>query len=70
MTYDHVTLSVELDTGNDAVIANPCEEVARMLRAVADRIEHCGNGCASGNLRDLNGNTVGTFNLYSKISGE
>lgn len=44
----------------DAAVA--CRrEVARILREVAHRVEHC--QAAAGSMRDCNGNIVGTWEL-------
>jgi hypothetical protein len=54
-----VTLSI--DTGNDAFVDRSKEEVARILRDAANKVEE-GPGILVGHvcvLRDINGNTVG-----------
>lgn len=53
--FDQFKLTIRL--GNDAMQAGP--DVAQALREVADRIEN--DLEARGNIRDLNGNTVGSF---------
>lgn len=47
-------------TGNAAFEDMPREEVARILRSVADQLE---SGREGGFTRDINGNSVGTWNL-------
>jgi hypothetical protein len=56
-------LSLNIETGNAAFDADGGglnAESARILRHVADRVEA---GQMSGNVRDINGNTVGSFEL-------
>ena len=56
---------IEIDTENDAFAANDGDatiEVARILRELADDVErHGGPGSGKHRIRDLNGNTVGTY---------
>lgn len=52
--------SVTLTTDNDAFSDSESMEVARILRDAAARIE---SGEMRGNLRDVNGNTVGAFSF-------
>lgn len=51
---------MELETSNAAFAGYPFDEVARILREVATRVE---DGERRGVLRDINGNLVGSFNL-------
>lgn len=52
---------LEIDTGNAAFDGGTCrEEVARILRHVASKIE---NGASESACIDINGNTVGRFRL-------
>ena len=37
-----------------------CDELVRILRVVADKVS---DGCKSTDLRDINGNLVGTFDI-------
>ena len=55
---DRFELSV--DTGNAAFDPAPGDELARILRRVADELE---DGHTSGTVRDHNGNTVGRWEL-------
>jgi hypothetical protein len=56
-------LTLKVATDNAAFEADLLtEECARILRAVAERIEDCG-GLATGNIQDANGNHVGTWTL-------
>ena len=50
--------NLNLETENDAFKRRPLAEIARILRETADRVA---NGTDEGKIRDLNGNTVGTF---------
>lgn len=52
------SFSLNLDTGNDAFSDMPGDEVARILRAVADDVK---SGQWSGVLLDCNGNRVGGY---------
>ena len=58
------TLAIESE--NEA-FEDPQPEVVRILREVADQMER-GTYCA--NIRDTNGNTVGTFELEVEDSEE
>ena len=49
---------LEIRTSNDAFWPDPLTELARLLRAVAQRME---SGEQEGVIRDLNGNSVGHF---------
>jgi len=55
------TFRVEIDTGNAAFDDYPLIEVARILRALAADIEV--NDGVPFNLRDVNGNMVGSARL-------
>lgn len=55
-----------IKTDNAAFTDDPDAEVARILRAAADRVE---NGEMPGALRDINGNTVGRFELVGDQEG-
>lgn len=52
-------VTITINTGNDAFVADAGGEVARILRDLADRLE---DGLSAGSvpLRDGNGNTVGS----------
>lgn len=57
-------LSVALCTDNDAFYENPGYETARILRRLADKFESEVVALGEhGNLRDVNGNTTGTWSL-------
>jgi hypothetical protein len=49
---------LKIDTGNAAFEDDPNYELARILRAVADKVE---NGHADGRCYDINGNKVGSW---------
>jgi hypothetical protein len=49
---------VEIDTFNAAFEDGAHQEVARILREIADRVEQGSDG---GPVRDINGNTVGRY---------
>lgn len=55
---------MEIDCDNDAFHNDAHAEVQRIILSVADRLEA---GQTSGNLRDINGNTVGSFKLGSSM---
>src|SRR5690606_4532157 len=52
---ERITLTIE--TGNAAFDDAPASEIARILRAAADRLER--GDCFDFPLRDINGNTCG-----------
>lgn len=51
---------LHFDTSNEAFSDSPAREAARILRKVARRLE---SGETDGRIRDVNGNTVGRFDL-------
>ena len=57
-----VEFDLALRSGNDAFVDCPSFETARILRELADDIEASSNYC-EGSLRDVNGNTVGSFSF-------
>lgn len=52
-------LTIQINTDN-AAFEDKEEEISRLLKEVSRKIE---NGISSGNLKDLNGNNVGNFDL-------
>lgn len=54
-----VTFTVEIQSGYDAVASRPEYEVARLLREVADKIQH--GVRRAGPLYDSDGNRAGQF---------
>ena len=50
---------LEIETDNAAFADDPWVEIARILRAVADRVEL--HGDRASRIRDANGNSVGRF---------
>lgn len=59
-------LQISIETGNAAFDdGNRDAELARILRAAADKVE---NGQTDFNLRDFNGNTVGSVTLGEELS--
>jgi hypothetical protein len=55
--------TVKIETGNAAFEPRPHDEIARILRELADRIEA---GKFTRSLRDANGNTVGRVEWLGK----
>jgi hypothetical protein len=54
-------LKIEIETDNAAfAVGRPNEECARILRAIAEKLEH---GRDAGNCIDANGNKVGTWEV-------
>lgn len=53
-------LRVQIWTDNDAFAGNGEQEVAKLLRQLADRIEE---GQCDGRIMDSNGNRCGSFDL-------
>ena len=53
--------TVFIRTGNDAFQPDTREEIARILRELADKVES--GGIPPHTLKDYNGNTVGTANV-------
>lgn len=54
---------LQIETDNEAFADNMGAECARILRAVADRIEAGDYSGLYESVRDLNGNACGTFRL-------
>ena len=61
MTIDRIDFDLTLGGGNAALVEAPAQEVARILRDVADRVE---KGHENGGCRDINGNTVGFWMIF------
>ena len=55
-----MAFTVTIETDNEAFSRNKGREVARILRRIAERLER---GEDSGKAMDLNGNSVGKFEL-------
>ena len=53
-------LIIDLESGNAAFAGDAAPETARILRDRANRLES-GDAEPDGNLRDVNGNTVGHY---------
>jgi hypothetical protein len=53
------TLTID-NLGNAVFSDDPQAEVARILRELAEKLE---DGVEFGNIKDLNGNTVGSFSF-------
>lgn len=62
MKFKHFRLDVT-DMDDAAMDEYPREEVARLLRETAEKVE---NGEDYGNLRDINGNNVGHWSLTER----
>ena len=55
---DTSNFTLNIDCENLAFEDDVAPELARLLREIADRIE---SGSMAGNIRDINGNRVGSF---------
>ncbi len=55
--------TLTIDTDNAAFEHGPRQEVGRILREVAQSLKA---GDTEGRIRDVNGNTVGSFSLTDK----
>lgn len=55
---DHVSLEIELDSCDAAMIDNPRGETARILKQIITDIQVDSNG---DHIRDINGNTIGSW---------
>lgn len=60
-TVENVEFSMELESGNEAIIADPRYAIAKILRDVAKMIE---NGRDEAAVKDVNGNSIGKFYLH------
>ena len=60
-------LRVQIDTDNDAFAGDGEQEVARLLRKVAKRVE---GGEFDGVIVDINGNRCGAFDLRLELLQE
>jgi hypothetical protein len=54
---------IKFDTDSDAFAGDPTVEVARILRAVSDRVKA---GFTEGVIHDTNGNRVGEYALTAR----
>ena len=55
---------ISINTANSAFEGNEGKEVARILRELADKLEHGGQPSS---VRDINGNKVGTVDIIEKL---
>ena len=60
---ESLAFNLKIDCDNAAFEGDPRPEIARCLREVADSVEAGGNLSKHLNIRDINGNIVGTFVL-------
>jgi hypothetical protein len=60
MTIENVSLTIEIDSGNAALVENPHEELAAIVRVALRSIEQ-GPAYLHRKLYDRNGNSVGYF---------
>ena len=51
---------MEFKTGNAAFEDYAEQEISRILKEIADKVE---NGSTGGKVRDINGNTIGEWDL-------
>lgn len=62
--YGATLFRLRFRTNNAAFCEGGGAEVARILREIADEVESCGAPeCADGPVRDINGNSVGEWDL-------
>lgn len=62
-----MTITIKINTENAAFEGpNKDTEIARLMQKIADRFSEGGSDYAKGNLRDYNGNTVGTVTVRGK----
>jgi len=54
-----MSYSIQIETGNDAFQPDPAQEIARILRTLADKLEAGADLSEAITLRDYNGNNVG-----------
>lgn len=59
--------SADFQSGNAAFGENPAEEMARILRDIAERIEQ---GQENGKARDINGNSIGSWWFITESENE
>jgi len=58
-------LKIEMSLANSAFCETNGDEIARILRVLADKAEGCQLDGVCFNLRDINGNTIGTCEIDS-----
>ena len=66
MTYETVQIHLEVDTGNDAVVHDPMNALADIFET--QLVQRLRDGCDYATIRDANGNTIGSWNLF--LDGE
>jgi len=59
---DLVEFEMKFYSSNAAFEENPSAEAARILREIADDVAAATTYC-EGNVRDINGNTIGSFSF-------
>lgn len=68
---EHVRFRLEVGSGNAALVAAPECELARILRALAERLEAMPlSDHDADDLRDLNGNPVGWWLIQTERNDE
>ena len=65
-------LRVKIELANDAFGEDPRPEIARILRAMADKVEELDiyTLCFYQSIRDINGNSVGQFAIKPITEGK
>ena len=56
--------NMAIKLGDAAFVSEGVAELSRVIRVVANKIEH---GETVGNIKDINGNTVGTFEVTKPV---
>lgn len=54
----NVQFTIDLSSGNDAVVSDPQAAIKRVLEDISSLVE---SGHDEGNIRDLNGNKIGAW---------
>ncbi len=60
MRVSNVRFELDIDSANQAMVEDPREEIARMLRETAEAVL---DGSDKGKLMDINGNKVGSYTV-------
>ena len=66
-TPTRVRYSLDIDSGNQAVVDDPAEAIANALEIQALRLR---NGWTEGTVRDTNGNRIGEWHLCTEDGGD
>lgn len=70
MAHTTVSFSMNVDSGNDIFQSDPTTELVRILRETADKIDAGNYFSYFGQIKDIQGNSIGQFALHIETDYE